>query len=53
MLGMVAGSGAGSGRMLVGFPRALAAAAGGEDVAALVTGFGGFHRLPPPPGVYS
>ena len=29
---------------------ALAAAAGGEDVAALVTGFGGFHRLPLPRG---
>jgi hypothetical protein len=31
----------------------LAAAALGEDVAALVAGFGGFHRVPPPPGVYS
>jgi len=29
---------------------ALAAAAGGEDVAALVTGFDGFHRVPPSPG---
>jgi len=31
----------------------LAAAAGGEDVAALVSGFDGFHRVAPPPGVYS
>jgi hypothetical protein len=29
----------------------LAAAADGEDVTALVAGFGGFHRArPPPPG---
>ena len=28
---------------------ALAAAAGGEDVAALVAGFGGFHRVAPLP----
>jgi hypothetical protein len=29
---------------------ALAAAAFGEDVTALVAGFGGFHRVPPSPG---
>ena len=28
----------------------LAAAAGGEDVAALKAGFGGFHRVAPSPG---
>ena len=50
MLGMVAGSGAGSGRMLVGFPRALTAAAGGEDVAALITDYFGFHGSTPPGG---